>query len=128
MERDGLIERTPDPKDGRSSLVSLTPAMRAKLPELRRAMDKGIEAVLDGFSAQESETLLHLLRRLNVNLDRMLEKELGRRDRAASHKSGRGVLGGLALLCYHKHERAKHFASAVAKFVAQAGRFDKYWR
>ena len=76
MERDGLIERTPDPKDGRSSLVSLTERARAGLPDLRRALDAGSEAVLEGFSADEVETLLRLMRRLNENLDRMLEKEL----------------------------------------------------
>jgi DNA-binding MarR family transcriptional regulator len=32
---DGLVERTPDPQDGRSALVSATPAARALLAELR---------------------------------------------------------------------------------------------
>jgi len=76
MERDGLIERTPDPKDGRSSLVFLTERARERLPELRRALGRGNEAVLEGFSADEAETLLRLMRRLNENLDRMLEREL----------------------------------------------------
>src|ERR1700742_29238 len=33
MERDGLIERVPDPADGRSSRITLTPAAQARLPE-----------------------------------------------------------------------------------------------
>jgi DNA-binding MarR family transcriptional regulator len=35
LEDDGLVERTPDPHDGRSSLVAPTPAARALLDELR---------------------------------------------------------------------------------------------
>jgi DNA-binding MarR family transcriptional regulator len=34
MERDGLVERLPNPKDMRSALVSLTPAALAKAEEL----------------------------------------------------------------------------------------------
>src|SRR5476649_2842428 len=32
MERDGLVQRTPDPSDGRSRRVSLTEAAEARLP------------------------------------------------------------------------------------------------
>jgi DNA-binding MarR family transcriptional regulator len=35
LEDDGLVERTPDPRDGRSSLVAATPRARALLAELR---------------------------------------------------------------------------------------------
>jgi DNA-binding MarR family transcriptional regulator len=35
LEDNGLVERTPDPHDGRSSLVAATPAARALLDELR---------------------------------------------------------------------------------------------
>jgi DNA-binding MarR family transcriptional regulator len=35
LEDSGLVERTPDPHDGRSSLVAPTPAARALLDELR---------------------------------------------------------------------------------------------
>jgi DNA-binding MarR family transcriptional regulator len=35
LEDSGLVERTPDPHDGRSSLVAATPAARALLDELR---------------------------------------------------------------------------------------------
>jgi DNA-binding MarR family transcriptional regulator len=35
LEDDGLVERTPDPHDRRSSLVAATPAARALLAELR---------------------------------------------------------------------------------------------
>ncbi|TXI02627.1 MAG: MarR family transcriptional regulator [Rhizobium sp.] len=77
MERDGLIRRTPDPADGRSSLVSLTEAARERLPAARKALDEGREAVLAGFSADEIQTLLRLMRRLNQNLDGMVAEEDG---------------------------------------------------
>ncbi|MBB3427414.1 DNA-binding MarR family transcriptional regulator [Rhizobium sp. BK312] len=77
MERDGLIRRTPDPADGRSSLVSLTEAAVAKLPAARQALEEGRDQVLSGFSADEVQTLLQLMRRLNQNLDRMVAEEDG---------------------------------------------------
>lgn len=75
MERDGLICRTPDPADGRSSLVSLTEAATAKLPAARQALEEGREQVLAGFSADEVQTLVQLMRRLNQNLDRIVAEE-----------------------------------------------------
>src|ERR1700744_1860274 len=36
LDREGLIERTPDPADGRSSLVSISAAGRERLALLRR--------------------------------------------------------------------------------------------
>ena len=77
MERDGLIRRTPDPADGRSSLVSLTEAAVAKLPAARQALEEGRDRVLSGFSADEIQTLVQLMRRLNQNLDRMVAEEDG---------------------------------------------------
>lgn len=75
MERDGLIRRTPDPADGRSSLISLTEEAVSKLPAARQALEEGRERVLSGFSADEVQTLVQLMRRLNQNLDRMVAEE-----------------------------------------------------
>jgi DNA-binding MarR family transcriptional regulator len=38
MERDGLIQRTPNPEDARSALISLTPAAVAKMKQLNAAV------------------------------------------------------------------------------------------
>lgn len=57
LEDDGLVGRTPDPKDGRSSLISVTPAGRALLGEVRRAKDVYLEQRLDTLSARELATL-----------------------------------------------------------------------
>lgn len=75
MERDGLIRRTPDPADGRSSLISLTEEAVSKLSAARQALEEGRERVLSGFSADEVQTLVQLMRRLNQNLDRMVAEE-----------------------------------------------------
>lgn len=77
MERDGLIRRAPDPADGRSSLISLTDAAIARLPAARQALEEGREVVLAGFSDDEVQTLVQLMRRLNQNLDRMVAEEDG---------------------------------------------------
>ena len=38
MERDGLVERRPDPRDGRATIVALTPRARAFRPVAERAL------------------------------------------------------------------------------------------
>jgi MarR family transcriptional regulator for hemolysin len=75
MERDGLVRRTPDPDDGRSTLFSLTKLALSKLPAARAALLAGSKTAWDGFSAEEIATLLGLLRRLNENLERAIAEE-----------------------------------------------------
>ena len=69
MERDGLIHRTPDPDDRRSSRVVLTEAARARMPEAIAALLRGNGDALGGFTAAEAEQLVALLTRLIANLD-----------------------------------------------------------
>ncbi|WP_114240307.1 MarR family winged helix-turn-helix transcriptional regulator [Dyella sp. C9] len=75
MERDGLIQRSPDPADGRSSLISLTRGAMAKIPKVREVMNAGNRQAFDDFSKAEITMLVDLLRRLNSNLDRLLAEE-----------------------------------------------------
>lgn len=75
MERDGLIRRTPDPADGRSSLVTLTELAVERLPAARQALEEGRANMLAGFSDDEVKSLVHLMRRLNQNLDRLIAEE-----------------------------------------------------
>ena len=70
MERDGLIARTPDPLDRRSSHVALTDAARERLPEACTVLFQGNSEALDGFTEAESAQLAALLGRLIANLDR----------------------------------------------------------
>jgi MarR family transcriptional regulator, transcriptional regulator for hemolysin len=71
MERDGLIRRTPDPADGRSSRISLTDTAHARLPDACTALFQGNRDALAGFSDEEATQLNALLSRLIANLDRV---------------------------------------------------------
>jgi DNA-binding MarR family transcriptional regulator len=68
MERDGLVRRNPDPKDKRSSKVSLTPIAQKKLPAARAVLLQGNAAALQGFTDREVATLSRLLTRVVNNL------------------------------------------------------------
>jgi DNA-binding MarR family transcriptional regulator len=71
MERDGLIRRTPDPADGRSSRIMLTEAAEARLPDAVAVLLQGNREVLCGFTDEEEELLVALLTRLIANLDQI---------------------------------------------------------
>jgi DNA-binding MarR family transcriptional regulator len=76
MERDGLIQRTPDLADGRSSRIALTEAAQARMPEAIATLFQGNREALDGFTNAEAEQLVALLIRLIANLDRIANAEL----------------------------------------------------
>jgi MarR family transcriptional regulator, transcriptional regulator for hemolysin len=75
MERDGLIRRTPDPDDGRSSRIALTKMARENLPEACDVLFQGNREALDGFTEKEAAQLIALLTRLITNLDRIANDE-----------------------------------------------------
>ena len=75
MERDGLIRRTPDPADGRSSRITLTKVAEARLPHGIAVLLRGNQEVLQGFSDKEVGLLVALLTRLIANLDRVASVE-----------------------------------------------------
>lgn len=81
MERDGLIQRAPDPSDGRSSRISLTENARTRLPDACAALLQGNREALSGFTDGEAAQLAALLTRLIANLDRVASAE------APSHNS-----------------------------------------
>ena len=78
MERDGLIRRSPDPADGRSSLVSLTETAKVRLPDACAVLFQGNREALDGFTDEETAQLVALLHRLIANLDRIGSAEAPR--------------------------------------------------
>jgi DNA-binding MarR family transcriptional regulator len=57
LEDDGLVERTPDPHDGRSSLVAATPAARALLDELRTRKTAFLAARLERLGPDDRAVL-----------------------------------------------------------------------
>jgi DNA-binding MarR family transcriptional regulator len=75
MERDGLVQRTPDPADGRSSRITLTEVAEARLPDAVAALLQGNREVLREFSDEETGLLVALLTRLIANLDRVASVE-----------------------------------------------------
>ena len=75
MERDGLIKRTPDPADGRSSRITLTRVAKARLPNAIATVLRGNREVLRSFTDEEAGMLVDLLTRLIANLDRVANVE-----------------------------------------------------
>ena len=69
MERDGLIERVPDPADGRSALVSLTADGRERAREALAAGRKIHTLALSALAPAEREIFLDMLRRVIAKLD-----------------------------------------------------------
>ncbi|MGL4291258.1 MAG: MarR family winged helix-turn-helix transcriptional regulator [Phreatobacter sp.] len=69
MERDGLIARQPDPQDGRSSLISLTPEALAKMPAVRGAIAAVNAEALAGLSEPEQSAYLKVLATVVANLE-----------------------------------------------------------
>ena len=57
LEEQGLIERTPDPRDGRSSLVTATTAGRELLAALRTRKTAFLASRIETLSADERATL-----------------------------------------------------------------------
>src|SRR4051812_21071529 len=72
MERDGLVRRTPDPADGRSSRITLTEAAEAHLPDTIAVLLRGNREVLRDFTDEEARLLIDLLKRLIAGLDRVV--------------------------------------------------------
>jgi MarR family transcriptional regulator, transcriptional regulator for hemolysin len=77
MERDGLIEREPDPSDRRSSLIRLSPAAFAKLPDLMALRAQAAEEALAGFDTAEREQLAGMLLRIISNVEKAANPEDG---------------------------------------------------
>lgn len=68
MERDGLVERAPNPADGRSELVSLSELGRGKIAAVRECAARVNGKATARFTEDERRQLLALLARLVDNL------------------------------------------------------------
>ena len=71
LEQEGLVERAPDPEDGRCSLISVSAAGQALLGRLRGRKDAYLARRLRDLSDRDLATL----RRAASILERMLEEE-----------------------------------------------------
>jgi len=73
LEREGLIDRAPDPEDGRSALVSVNGAGRERLRRLRGRKNAYLARRMKDLTAEEVETL----ERAAEILERMREDDRG---------------------------------------------------
>ena len=72
MERDGLIERKPDPDDGRSSLVSLSATARQKAGLVMQAITEINAGALEALTETERAAFLDSLAKIIAALERRL--------------------------------------------------------
>ena len=68
LEKEGLVERTADPNDGRSSRVSLTRKGRRLFDKLAATHESWIVAMFGGMSTTDMRQLYELLGRLRVQV------------------------------------------------------------
>ncbi|NES29339.1 MarR family transcriptional regulator [Micromonospora terminaliae] len=69
MQRDGLIARTPDPADGRGTVISPTAAGLQRMAAVRAARTRLYGDILAGWTPDDRESLADLLHRLNDALE-----------------------------------------------------------
>lgn len=75
MERDGLIERKPDPTDKRSALISLTPSAMNKMQAVREAITSVNSAAAARITPEQRETYLLTITNIITALDAIPEDE-----------------------------------------------------
>ncbi len=73
LERDGLVERSPDADDRRVTRARLTPVGEARLAAVRGEMVEARSHMLAGFNDEEIDLLRHLCLKLVQNMH--MEKE-----------------------------------------------------
>jgi len=69
MERDGLVWRRPNPDDGRSTLVALTPLALGKLPAVAEATGTINALVLEQLTPGERDQFFTLIKRIIAILE-----------------------------------------------------------
>jgi MarR family transcriptional regulator for hemolysin len=82
LVRDGWLDSSPNPADGRSRLVGLTARGLASLPDLAEASARTTQSASIGLSDQERAMLVSLLDRAAKNLEHDLA------DRLLTHSEG----------------------------------------
>ncbi|MBW9205138.1 MarR family transcriptional regulator [Mumia sp. zg.B53] len=69
LEQLGLVERVPDPTDGRARLISLTEVARERLAEVRATRRARLARAIADWTEDDLDTLASLLGRLNTGLE-----------------------------------------------------------
>jgi DNA-binding MarR family transcriptional regulator len=73
MERDGLVERRPDPRDGRAIRIHLTDRARELEPLLKATAARVNAAVIGELSDRRAAEFMHTVVHLVANAERLLE-------------------------------------------------------
>jgi DNA-binding MarR family transcriptional regulator len=71
MESEGLLVRIPDERDGRQVNVLLTEKGQNLVPRVKNSWSKIQEKITSGLDESEKATLLHLLQKVEKNLDEL---------------------------------------------------------
>ncbi len=87
MVRDGVVDRQPDPRDGRASLVSLSRRSRQRMARARRALMTADARAMEGLSGVELAAICDVLRRIVHNVERPAADDAGAT--AARRRRGR---------------------------------------
>ena len=74
LARQGYVSRTQDPADRRRMLPVLTPLGEEAAKKSRRCFNKVNAEMLDGFSKEEEDQLLEMIRRIVANLEKSIDK------------------------------------------------------
>jgi MarR family transcriptional regulator for hemolysin len=69
MQRDGLVTRSPNPRDARSRIIELAPDSGGRLDRAQQRLADLEDRALAGLDAAEAETLKVLMARVLANLD-----------------------------------------------------------
>ena len=72
LTRAGLVEKVPDPDDGRAQLIRVTDAGHATMHRLRGRRDDWLSGLLSDWPPDDIHTLARLLRRLNDEVETSL--------------------------------------------------------
>lgn len=70
LEARQLVQRTPDPRDRRATVVRLTPEGTDLVWQALEAVEEAQQALLNEFNDEELTTLVSLLKRMTASLER----------------------------------------------------------
>ena len=73
----GLVERTPDPDDRRGALLSVSPSGLAAFEAFREQRNRELSTLLENWTGEDRQQLVHLLARLNDEFARQHTAEQG---------------------------------------------------
>ena len=74
LEKDGLVQRRPDPRDGRGTVIAPTASGLAQVDAVRKARREVYDVVLGDWSPRDRAQLAAVLERLTDTLDGYLRR------------------------------------------------------